>query len=239
MECPKCGFQQPEEIYCAQCGVHIPRALQLRRRKTLVVLSATALAFVCLLAAAAIWWFEGRSASQKESAGAPEERQSIPRIQPPPPLPEPASRPQKETRPAQPRKAASASKKSEVENQIPVPQTESKASAPGQLPSAQPTESDPEVQLRRWAAQEWVDRGKELGDDPDQEMEMYRKALEVDPGYAPAHYHLAMVYWKKEQRDLALQEFRKFWQKASGEERLNLIIPEEISPEELGPTLVE
>lgn len=233
MECPRCKFQQPEELYCAQCGVHIPSALRRRRRRTLAALSGTALVLVLLGAAAAILWFKDRLGSEAESPIALEERQSIPRIQPPPPLPGATGRKDKESRQAHSRKSASTPTKSKIDDKIPVAETESKPSPPSHPPSAQQTESDPEVQLRRWAAQEWVDRGKELGDETDQEMEMYRKALEVDPGYAPAHYHLGLLHWRKAERDTALEEFRKFWKQASPEERRNLPLPEEIPPEEL------
>lgn len=234
MECPRCKFQQPEELYCARCGVHIPSALNRRKRNTLAALSVTALVFVFLGAAATIWWFKDRSGSELHPPIAPEERQSIPRIQPAPPLPGPAGPQDKDSRQARFGRSSPSSKKAKAHERISPPEKESSPSAPSQPPSVQPTESDPEVQLRRWAAQEWVDRGKELQDDPQQEMEMYRKALELEPGYAPAHYHLGMLHWRKADRDTALEEFRKFWQAASLEERRSLPIPEEILSEEPG-----
>jgi len=234
MECPKCGFQQPEELYCAQCGIHIPSALKRKKRRTQAALAGTALVFVLLGAAGSIWWFKYRSGPEAESPVGTEERQSIPRIQPPPPLPGPSARSQREPSPTPSRKSAPAPKKGKSDEKIEPPEKDLKLSPSSQPPSAQPVEPDPEVQLKRWAAQEWVDRGKELGDDPEQEMEMYRKALEVNPGYPPAHYHLGMLHWRRSERDMALEEFRKFWKEASPEERRSLLVPEEIAPEELG-----
>lgn len=241
MECPRCGFQQPEELYCARCGVHLPSAIQSRRRKTLVALMASALAFVLLGATAAIWWFKQRPGSEPASALPPEERQSIPRIQPPPPLPGPATRAHKTSRPSPGQKSPSASRKTKAPEQISESEEASKSSPtpPSQPFSSQPTESNPEAQLKRWAAQEWLDRARELEVDPEQEMEMYRRALEVDPGYALVHYHLGMLHWRKGEKETALEEFRKYWQGASPDERTDLPLPEGILPEELGVPLGE
>ncbi|MEJ5377269.1 MAG: hypothetical protein WHX93_11870 [bacterium] len=234
MECPKCGFRQPEELYCARCGVHIPSALKRQRRRTLAGLAVSVLAFLLLGAATATWWLKQRPATEPELLGPSEERQSIPRIQPAPPLPGPEGRPQKQTRPAPSQKNVTASKKSRPPTGTSGSEAESKtpSSSQGPPPSPQIMESDPEVQLKRWAAQEWVDRARELVDDPEQEMEMYLKALEVDPGYAPAHYHLGMLYWRKADREMALEEFQRFWKQASAEERRSLPLPEELTQEE-------
>lgn len=234
MECPKCGFQQPEELYCAQCGIHIPSALQRKKRRTTAALAVTTLVFVLLGAAAAIWWFKYRPSPKAESTVATEERQSIPRIQPPPPLPGPVGRPQRETSPSGSRKSTTVPKKVKADEKIQPSEKDLKPSPSSQPHPAQPMEPDPEVQLKRWAAQEWVDRAKELGDDPEQEMEMYRKALEVDPGYAPAHYHMGVVHWRRAEKEVALEEFRKFLKEASPEERRSLPLPEDVLPEELG-----
>lgn len=235
MECPRCGFHQPEELYCAHCGVHIPSALSRRKRKATVALGATALAVLLVGGVASLWWSKSLETPPPEPSSGPEERQAIPRIQPPPPLPSPRVVQPQQTAPS--RKTLPISKKSAppTPSAIASP-THTPASPVGSEASAPPIpEPDPEAQLRRWAAQEWVDRGRELPEEPEQQMYMYRKALEVDPGFAVAHYYLGMAHWRQADREAALNEFRMFWQGATLEERQGLPLPEEFTPEELGP----
>ena len=33
MICPKCGFSQPDDYYCAQCGVNVEKYVQKKRKK--------------------------------------------------------------------------------------------------------------------------------------------------------------------------------------------------------------
>jgi hypothetical protein len=227
MECPSCGFHQPEDLYCAHCGVHIPTALSRRKRRTMMAVGATGLALVLIGAGAALWWMREPPAPHTEPQ---EERQTIPRIQPPPPLPEPAGLREKKATSAG-KSAPSATRKGRPPARAPGPEGQGTASQTNSsLPQA--PEPDPEAQLKRWAAQEWVDRARELADDPEQEMEMYRRALEVDPSFSVAHYHLGMAHWRKGERETAIEEFRKFWQNVSQEERQQFPLPEEVLPEE-------
>ncbi len=54
IKCPKCGFEQPEDIFCANCGIEISRyrgrrAIRVQRRTILLILSAIAIAIVAVL----------------------------------------------------------------------------------------------------------------------------------------------------------------------------------------------
>ena len=91
-----------------------------------------------------------------------------------------------------------------------------------------------EGQLRRWAAQEWVTKGREQADSPEQALSMYRKALEVEPHFAPAYYHIGVLYWGGGDRDAALEALRKFWGEATQEEKESLPLPDGVSLEDLG-----
>ena len=33
MICPKCGFSQPDDYYCAQCGVNVEKYVKKKRKK--------------------------------------------------------------------------------------------------------------------------------------------------------------------------------------------------------------
>lgn len=60
------------------------------------------------------------------------------------------------------------------------------------------------------AATQWFNRGASLGDDSDEEAQDYRKALEADPTYAPAHYNLGNLYARKARPLEALKELRLY-----------------------------
>lgn len=235
MECPKCGFHQPEEVYCARCGIHIPTALGSRRKRAFLALGATALAVILMGGAASLWWKKARQGQDPDPWSDTEERQSIPRPEPPPPIPTPTGTKPKVSAPS--RKATPSQRKShhpDFAPQASESEDVAKAPAPPTTPDQGP-EPDLERQLRRWAAQEWLDKALEIRDNPELEIQMYHKALEVDPEFPQAHYHLGMAYWTTGQREAALGKFRAFWRTATPEERQTLILPQEISPEELGP----
>ena len=49
MICPKCNFSQPDDYYCAQCGVNVEKYLQKKRKKRLNIgLIITVLAIAAL-----------------------------------------------------------------------------------------------------------------------------------------------------------------------------------------------
>jgi tetratricopeptide (TPR) repeat protein len=96
-------------------------------------------------------------------------------------------------------------------------------------PAAPSGGSDPEAQIRRWAAQEWVTKGREQAENPEQELSFYRKALEVDPHFAPAFYYMGLLYWGSGNRDACLGAFRSFWEEATPEEKESLLLPVDVT----------
>ncbi|MGD8383471.1 MAG: hypothetical protein PVJ11_15115, partial [Syntrophobacterales bacterium] len=57
MICPKCNFSQPDDYYCAQCGVNVEKYLQKQKKKrlnrgliiTVLAIAALSLAlFMCI-----------------------------------------------------------------------------------------------------------------------------------------------------------------------------------------------
>jgi tetratricopeptide (TPR) repeat protein len=73
--------------------------------------------------------------------------------------------------------------------------------------SANPAVAPVEANL---TAEQWYNKGVTLNDNSDQEITFYKKALEVEPTYAPAHYNLGNIYYQRQKYDLAYWEFREY-----------------------------
>jgi hypothetical protein len=68
-------------------------------------------------------------------------------------------------------------------------------------------------------AREWFERGLAFNDDSDQEAACYRKALELDPDFAPAHYQLGALYMRRAEFTAGERHLALFWDKASQAEK--------------------
>ncbi|MCX7014490.1 MAG: OmpA family protein [Candidatus Sumerlaeota bacterium] len=62
---------------------------------------------------------------------------------------------------------------------------------------------------QRREAQAWVDRGMAMNDNSTSETLCYRRAIEVDPRYAAAHFNLAFALQKRDELEQALLEYRE------------------------------
>ncbi len=243
MECPKCGFVQPEEEYCANCGAHIPKAMSRRRRRTVIALLVTVVCVGAVGLGVAIY---ANRYMISTSPSPPLEEGSGPAIQriPPPsssaagkPAPRSGTkRPSKGTEPKTAKKgplqAPEASSPSQAEQPKAADHSSQKAEA---SPEPGSSERDMESEIRRWAAQEWVAKGRELSDYSREELGFYMKALEAYPDLAVAHYRIGLIQWRWGLREPALDAFRKFWRHATKEEREKYPLPAGFTPEELGP----
>jgi tetratricopeptide (TPR) repeat protein len=247
MECPKCGFQQPQDDYCAQCGISIRLALSRRQRKNLLALLST---FV-LIIAAALYLPHWLSRERTEPHPASTASQGKPVLQKTIPGPaEPGLTHGEFTEPSKPSGPEAedlASPASEPTPAVPSPSLPASDTEPTPLPPPvtepqtpkTPTEDtplnpDPEQQIRRWAAQEWFEKGQELADYSEEELSFYQEALKVDPHFALAHYYMGLIHWEWGEEETAIASFRKFWRDATEEERAIYMLPEGISSEELG-----
>jgi len=88
MRCPRCGFEQPEDIFCANCGVEIRPCLEKKaKRRRLFLLWASAMgAVVILVGVMALFFGEGERighetipANGKDAGGATSEEMSVER----------------------------------------------------------------------------------------------------------------------------------------------------------------
>jgi len=223
MICPRCGFRQPDDLYCARCGVEVERYVRTRRKRryrwglglTVVILAAVLAARLFTGAKPQ----EERSSATKEGKAEkarPEAkggdqtepwRRQAPSVLPvPPPAKKPSEPPAEIPKPAvkpnqpQTREARTA----------PLPQVEDK----------QKREVAPKTDEAAQTAAEWFEKGKALNDDSDIEIQHYQKALELDSELAPAHFRLGAIYYRRGEFDLAERQFARFLRCASEADRV-------------------
>jgi predicted aspartyl protease len=223
MICPRCGFRQPDDLYCAKCGVEVERYLRKRRKRRYAWGLGLTVAIVAAVLGARLFVGERpraqRSPPTKDekaertlaegNTGAQIEptRKQMPPVVPvasPPkgPRPHAAETPKPAARPeAAPTKQAHA---------VPAPPPEDK----------QKREGAPKPDASAGTAAEWFEKGRSLNDDSDLEVQYYQKALELDSGFAPAHFRLGAIYYRRGESDLAEQEFARFLKYASEADRV-------------------
>ena len=67
-----------------------------------------------------------------------------------------------------------------------------------------------EQQGETFTAIEWFNKGRALDDESEDEILCYKKAIELDPEFAPAYYFLGAIFCRQANYELADQEFTKF-----------------------------
>ncbi|MGB9735962.1 MAG: tetratricopeptide repeat protein [bacterium] len=63
---------------------------------------------------------------------------------------------------------------------------------------------------KQLTALDWYNRGVALNDNSDQELACYKKAIEVDPTFAPAYYNMGIIYVKRGMNQEAISSFNQF-----------------------------
>jgi len=214
MICPKCGFNQPEDIYCAWCGVHVKKYRQKRKKKTLIILIFALIIF----GAAAL--FTGRAYHDRAARVAMIKSVSpavTPRAKPslvtkPKRISLPAKKPLAAGHTGQKKEAAAAAPEVRAKASAPSPAAEMRSSKEGETRTAKEKEG-------ALTALQWFDRGTALNDDSTAEIACYQKALELDPAFAPAYYHLGAVYFRNAEYERADQAFARFLTFATDEQK--------------------
>jgi tetratricopeptide (TPR) repeat protein len=221
--CPKCGFDQPDDAYCAFCGISIKKYRQ-ERRKKLYFLYALG---VCVIVAGGLIVF--RSGRRLETAEpvvpyATEETENRTRAVD-----------VAESRQArfEPKQESSNEKTAgdswqEASQQEALFQSEDLEDRTASTPrtSEQLSLTEPAVGSAPEAdggeevtARDWFEKGRALDDESESEVEFYEKALEVDPEFAPAYYRLGAIQFRRARFELADRQFAKFIEHASEAER--------------------
>jgi len=219
MICPKCGFNQPDDIYCAFCGVNIGKFLRKKRKR-----QYNLLIFIALTGIVAFSIAKYISPVHHVETPEPVEEHSY-----------------KETI-AQFKDVASSNKKSDIvlsKNKLnagrktaypplsrsqeesfrtdrredkPISGEESSGSTPLDQKEAGPS-NDRNGETS--TAREWFEKGRALDDESEDEVQCYKKAIELDPEFAPAYYFLGAIFCRQANYELADREFANFLKYAS------------------------
>ena len=206
MICPKCNFSQPDDYYCAQCGVNVEKYVQKKRKKRfkrgliVTVFSIAALSFALFMS---IQEDPKKSDISKDKSRKTKVSQRSPSREKPP-------------------KKNVASRAQRRPGKVPG-ETPGATRSGNQLTRKQETTVRPSLDdgAKRGAPQSepkestltskgWFDKGLRLDDDSDSEIASYQKAIELDPQFAPAYYRLGAIYFRQAEYDLAAENFSTF-----------------------------
>ena len=215
MICPKCGFSQPDDYYCAQCGVNVEKYVQKKRKKRfkrgliITVLSIAALSLALFMNIqedpkksdiSEDKSREAKVAQRSPSREKPQEQNVASRAR---------RRPGK-VRGETPGGARSGNQPVRKQETTVRPSLEDAAKRGD--PQSEPKEST-------LTSKAWFDKGLRLDDDSDSEIAFYQKAIELDPKFAPAYYRLGAIYFRQAEYDLAAENFVTFLLHASETDR--------------------
>jgi len=193
MICPKCEFSQPDDIYCADCGVNVESYLR-KKKKSRYKVGINLVLILIVVLFAAKFFFTGNETEKSQTNKKDDSTQRLqtktPADSPGPLLPE--------SQPVRRRGTTARSSLDEPKQQV--------------APRSEPGE-------KTLTAREWFEKGLSLDDDSDGEIESYQKALELNPEFAPAYYRLGAIYFRQAEYDLAAENFAKFTLYASDPEK--------------------
>ena len=223
MICPRCGFRQPDDLYCAKCGVEIERYVRKRRKRR--YRWGLGLTVVILAAVLAAKLFMGEKPQTERSLATKEEKaeRALPegkrgdqiepgRLQAPAVVPVPSAAKEPGQPPAEIQKPATRPER--------APTRRARAAPAAQPEDKQKREGAPKTDEGAQTAAEWFEKGKSLNDDSDLEIQHYQKALDLDPEFAPAHFRLGAIYYRRGEYDPAEHEFARFLKYASEADRV-------------------
>jgi len=236
MICPKCGFSQPDDYYCAQCGVNVKKYVQKKRKKRfnlgliITVLSIAALCFALFISI--------QEEPKEPDIGKNKSRET-----------KVAQKSPSQEKPEEQNVASRALRSNELARRRPGNEREETPGVvrPGnQIARKQETagrsslddaakRGEPQSELKEspLTSKAWFDKGLRLDDDSDNEIAFYQKAIELDPKFAPAYYRLGAIYFRQAEYDLAAENFATFLLYASETDRQTYNIELYFSPEDL------
>ncbi|MGW8208021.1 MAG: aspartyl protease family protein [Syntrophobacteria bacterium] len=215
MICPKCAFSQPDDIYCANCGVNVEKYAQKQKKGRFKIW-----AVVAFLAVAAITIAKFTSTKHPPAERTPGQ--------------EPATKTMRT-------RESAASLEKEPRRETPQPDSIAKRLAPRRQATPTPSIEQPtpktgpqsDSKEGNLTARELFEKGVALDDDSDREIDFYQKAIEVDPNFAPAYYRLGAIYFRQADYDLSAEHFVRFLQYGSEADRRAYNVELYFSPEDL------
>ena len=236
MICPKCNFSQPDDYYCAQCGVNVEKYVQkqkkkrFKRRLVITVLSITILSLALFMS---IQKDQKKSDISKDTSTETKVAQRSPSPDNPPDQTvssralrskELARRRPERVRGETPGVVRSGNQPARAQGTTERAPLEDAAKRAA--PQSEPKESN-------LTSKQLFDRGLRLDDDSESEIAYYQKAIELDPKFAPAYYRLGAIYFRQAEYDLAAENFSTFLLYASEIDRQTYNIELYFSPEDL------
>ncbi len=224
MICPKCKFSQPDDIYCAFCGVNIEKYLRQRRKRRYRVWILVALIGIGAVSIAKYIdsLHNVETPERADRYGHKEDKTQIKDVTPPKRKPDRVlsrdklhARRQTDDRPRSQTQREESFTPHEGERKDLV-EDESSGS---RTSDHQKAELRHDQEDETYSAREWFEKGRALDDESEGEIECYRKAVELDPEFAPAYYSLGAIYCRRANYELADHEFAKFLKYASEADR--------------------
>jgi clan AA aspartic protease (TIGR02281 family) len=227
MICPKCGFSQPDDLYCANCGVNVEKFVQKKKKgRYQGVLTVALLALAAFVVVKFV--VPETTSNQEEKATAKQ-----PRLE----------RKQHKGMASAHKESAEVDRSWSDEFRKETPDVETfaeKRSSQSEVPPIPPigepaTRPEPrsEANLSRLSSKELFEKGASLDDDSDRETALYQQAIEKDSVYAPAYYRLGAIYFRRADYDLAAEYFVKFHMNATEEQKQVYNTDLYFSPEDL------
>ena len=241
MICPKCKFSQPDDYYCANCGVNVEKYDQKRKRKRYLVGVATTLILLTAFLLTVYFTPSHRTREAKKAGKAPTEVE--------------VDEKHKSVSGYAVTQANEGASKSESDLAIQKGvESELESSMPGEMQARVPGSEKRTPQMETegqtepssdnggkgtLTAKGWFEKGVRLDDDSDTETAFYQKAIELDPKFAPAYYRLGAIYFRQANYDLAEQQFARFLEYASEADRQAYNLDLYYSPDYLERVLSE
>jgi clan AA aspartic protease (TIGR02281 family) len=223
MICPKCNFSQPDDYYCAQCGVHVEKYLQKQKKKRFnlgLIITVLAIAALSLALFMSIPEEPKESDISKDTSRETEVAQRSP---------SPDKQPE-QTVASRARRSNELARRPSGNQPARSQETTAKPPLEDATKRAAPQSESKESTI---TSKEWFEKGLRLDDDSDSEIAFYEKAIELDPKFAPAYYRLGAIYFRQAEYDLAAENFSTFLLYASEIDRQTYNIELYFSPEDL------
>jgi len=262
MICPKCGFEQPDDIYCAFCGVNIEKYAEQRKKRRYKGGMLGALVIIAAISVAA-YVVSFRKTGTPERIGEDEYKGGLAQLGQETSSELNAGQPEAGRRHSQEETARGPSNKSrrgrEKANKRMGQYGENNDRSLSSSAAREGTEGlvGEEPEEGESTAEQWLEKGRALDDDSDAEVKCYEMAISLDPEFAPAYYRLGAIHYRHANHELADQHFAKFvkyateadWEaydiyvyysladvdRISGEAETALEKGEEVTPGETGP----